>query len=117
MRSALLGMAAVTLVIAVAGCRDSLEPRTPENLLVSRIDAPASIAAGTPLSVTLTVNVGCNRIERFEISRNASGADITIWGGVLGIGRRTRCRMPYVQIGETDSYVRPTVRIDIYSVG
>lgn len=90
MKSALLVLAAVTLTSALAGCRDSLEPPPPAILPVSQIEAPASIAAGSSLTVTLTVNIGCDRIERLEIQRNASGAYIN------ALGRSTESRQGYL---------------------
>jgi hypothetical protein len=54
---------------------------------VSKIDAPASIAPGMPLSVVLTaVSGGCARFDRIETQRNASGASITVWGVNPAIG-------------------------------
>jgi hypothetical protein len=54
---------------------------------VSKIDAPASIAPGTSLSVVLTaVSGGCARFDHIETQRNASGASITVWGVNPAIG-------------------------------
>lgn len=80
MKTALLGVATVALIGALGGCRDGLKPQVPVILPVSQIEAPASIAAGEPLSVTLIVNIACNNFERYEIHRSASGASIIVWG-------------------------------------
>ncbi|MEO8910451.1 MAG: hypothetical protein ABI408_09505 [Gemmatimonadaceae bacterium] len=48
---------------------------------VTNLDAPATIAAGGTLTVTLIVSTGgCVRFDHLEVSRGQSNASITAWG-------------------------------------
>jgi hypothetical protein len=58
-----------------------LEGGQPVVLGVSKLEAPATVAAGSTLTVVLTVETGgCISFDRIEVTRDASGANVTAWG-------------------------------------
>lgn len=88
MRCGLFGVGFV-FVIAVGGCAGIFGPDQSVILQVSEIDAPASISAGSPLSVVLKVTTGgCRRFDRIEMTRVTTGANVTVWGDDSSIGRK-----------------------------
>jgi prophage tail gpP-like protein len=90
MRIVSLGFA-VALVSSGAGCW-ILAPHESVILPVTEIAAPASIPAGTQLSVVLTVQTGgCTRFDRIETERTATRATITAWGREPASGRNVQC--------------------------
>jgi hypothetical protein len=103
MKSALLGIVAFALVSAVA-CREPLDPLTSKILPVSEIDAPATIAAGSLLSVDLIISVGCNSVERVEVIKSASVAHITFWAPAVRGSENIECAMA--------KWIKQTVTID-----
>lgn len=83
-----LGAVAV-VVLAIGACRNPMAPDQSVVLDVSKLAAPASIAAGTPLSVVLTVVTGgCRTFDHIEIRRDASAATVTAWGKDVSVGRK-----------------------------
>ena len=74
-------------VVAVAGLVTmplACNPFAPDQsveLSVTKLDAPATISSGNPLTVVLTVTTGgCVSFDRITVERNASGASMTAWG-------------------------------------
>ena len=62
------------------GC-NPLAPKQMVVLGVSKLDAPATVAAGSTLTVVLTVETGgCVSFDRIEVTRDAGGANLTAWG-------------------------------------
>jgi hypothetical protein len=56
---------------------------------VSKLDAPATIAAGSPLTAVLTVTVGgCTSFENIVANRSASGASLVAYGRNAAKGRK-----------------------------
>src|SRR5258706_15027192 len=56
---------------------------------VSKLDAPATISTGTPLTVVLTVTTGgCKSFDHIAAERSASGASLTAWGQDAAKGER-----------------------------
>ena len=48
---------------------------------VSKLDAPATVSPGSPLTVVLTVTTGgCKTFDHIEVERTASLASLTVWG-------------------------------------
>jgi hypothetical protein len=87
MRRGLLAFGLV-LAFSVSGCSRIFGPNQSVVLHVSEIDAPATIAPGSTLSVTLHVTTGgCRRFDRIETSRVVAGASVTVWGHDSSIGR------------------------------
>jgi hypothetical protein len=81
MNRALLVMVAVVAGASTGGCRNPFSPSRSVILNVSEISAPASVAAGAPISVVLTVMTGgCVSFDHIETHSDASGASITAWG-------------------------------------
>ena len=71
----------LALSSAVAACGGTNELHTPVILGVSSVDAPAAIAVGARLEITLNVQVGgCLAFDHIEANRNASSATIIVWG-------------------------------------
>jgi hypothetical protein len=69
-----------------------LEPGQPVVLGVSKLDAPTTVAAGSTLTVVLTVETGgCVSFDRIEVTRDASGANLTAWGVDISNRRGTVC--------------------------
>lgn len=68
------------VVLVVLGC-SSTAPGDPVLLQVSKIDAPASVAAGSSFGVNLTVGVGdCLVFDHIEARRSESDIILTVWG-------------------------------------
>ena len=79
----------VTLAFSTIGCGSIFGPDQSVILRVAEIDAPATIAPGSTLSVTLQVTTGgCRRFDRIEIERVAAGATVTVWGHDSSIGKK-----------------------------
>jgi len=59
---------------------------------VSKLDAPATISAGSSLAIVLMVTTGgCTSFDHISVERDAAGASLTAWGidaakGKKGIG-------------------------------
>jgi hypothetical protein len=82
----------LALAFSVSGCGRIFGPNQSVVLQVSEIDAPATIAPGSTLSVTLHVTTGgCRRFDRIETSRVAAGVSVTVWGHDSSIGRDIMC--------------------------
>ena len=83
------------LVIAVVGfagaplaCDNPFASDQSVRLSVTQLDAPAAISAGSPLTVTLTVNTGgCVGFDHFEVERRTSVGTLTVWGRDAAKGR------------------------------
>jgi hypothetical protein len=91
MRRVLFGLVVAGLAAAPLGCNPFASNQSVV-LLVDQLDAPASISAGSPLTVVLTVVVGgCTTFERITVQRNASGATMTAWGRDGAKGRDLVC--------------------------
>jgi hypothetical protein len=81
MKRFLLGMAVVGFAAAPLACDNPFDSDQSVRLGVTQLDAPAAIAAGSPLTVTLTVNTGgCVGFDHFEVERQASFGTLTVWG-------------------------------------
>jgi hypothetical protein len=67
--------------LLLGGACNPLAPKRMVVLGVSKLDAPATIAAGSTLSVVVTVETGgCLSFDHIEVTRDASGASLTAWG-------------------------------------
>jgi hypothetical protein len=85
MRTISLGVVAVALV---AGC-GLTDPDQSVVLGVSRLDAPTTVVSGTPITVVLTVNLGgCLSFDHIQVTRDASGANVTVWGNDASKGKK-----------------------------
>ena len=87
MKSALFGVVVVA-VVAVGAC-NPFAPDQSVLLGVSKLEAPATIAAGSPLTVVLTVTTGgCKTFDRIAVERDASAVSLTPWGTDGAIGKK-----------------------------
>ena len=87
MKSALFGVVVVA-VVAVSAC-NPFAPDQSVLLGVSKLEAPATIAAGSPLTVVLTVTTGgCKTFDRIAVERDASAVSLTPWGTDGAIGKK-----------------------------
>lgn len=91
MKRVLLGVVA-GLVGSAAGCSYLSGPNEKVMLGVATMEAPASIPSGAPLTVVLSVLTRpCTGFDRFETSRDQSGATITVWGRNRSADRGGSC--------------------------
>jgi hypothetical protein len=71
-------------VVMVGALLWSCNPFAPDQkvvLGVSKLEAPATISAGSPLNIVVTVTTGgCTSFDRLEVQRDASSATLTAWG-------------------------------------
>jgi hypothetical protein len=104
MKRFLLGIAVVGFAAAPLACDNPFDNDQLVRLHVSQLDAPAAIAAGNPLSVTLTVQTGgCLSFDHFEVERNASVGTLTVWGRDAAKGRKDIACTDDIRM-ETHSY-------------
>ena len=88
MKTFLFGIAVAGFAAASTACSNLGAPDQSVILGVTKLDAPATIIAGNPLTVTLTVEIdGCSGFDHLEVGRGASGASIRAWGRDASIGR------------------------------
>ena len=81
------GMAVMAL--GVASACNPLAPDQSVVLGVTKLDAPATISASSPLTVVLTVTTGgCTSFDHIAVARDASGASLTAWGIDASKGRK-----------------------------
>jgi len=67
--------------VALVGACNPFAPDQSVLLGVTKLEAPATIAVGTPLSVVLTVTTGgCKTFDRIEVERAVAAASLTPWG-------------------------------------
>ena len=79
MKSSLLGI--VVLAAAAVGACNTVAPDESVVLDATKLEVPATIPAGSPLTVVLTVATGgCKTFDRIDIERDAAGAALTPWG-------------------------------------
>ena len=80
----------VTLAFSALGCSSIFGRDQSVILGVTQIDAPATVAPSSSLSVTLHVALvnGCQGFDRIEIDRVATGANVTVWGTDASRGRK-----------------------------
>jgi hypothetical protein len=85
MRSISFGVVALALV---AGC-GLTDPDQSVILGVSNLDAPTTVASGSTITAVLTVNLGgCLSFDHIQVTRDASGANVTVWGNDASIGNK-----------------------------
>ena len=82
----------VLLVVAsgaVVGCSNLSAPDQTVILGVSKLDAPSTVSSGQAINLVLSVELGgCLRFDRIETNRDASGANLIVWGKDISIGRK-----------------------------
>lgn len=82
------GIGVACLVGAAVAC-NPFAPDQSVVLGVTKIDAPATVASGTAITIVLTVTTGgCLSFDHIDVSRNASSANMTVWGRDATIGRK-----------------------------
>ncbi|HEV7388580.1 MAG TPA: hypothetical protein VGN73_08215 [Gemmatimonadaceae bacterium] len=117
MKRVLSGLVAVGIAAASFGC-NPFAPDQSVVLLVDQLDAPASISAGSPLTVVLTVIVGgCKVFDRISVQRGASGATMIAFGQDIAKGKDLACTDNAVPESHSYQFDPPfqnpfTVRVD-----
>ncbi len=95
MKTALLGLSLACVVGIVQSC-NPFSPDQSVTLGVAQLEAPATIVAGTPLSVVLTVELGgCKSFERIVTERTPQHATLTVLGSDASKGRDVSCPANY----------------------
>jgi hypothetical protein len=85
MRIISFGVVAVALV---AGC-GLTDPDQSVILGVSKLDAPTTVASGSTITAVLTVTLGgCLSFDHIQVTRDASGANVTVWGNDASKGNK-----------------------------
>jgi hypothetical protein len=81
-------IAVVVLAAPPLGC-NPFAPDQSVVLGVSKLEAPTSVSAGSPITVVLTVTTGgCKTFSRIDLERDASAASLTPWGTDGAKGRK-----------------------------
>jgi hypothetical protein len=102
MKRALFGIAVVAIVAGPVAC--NLFADHSVILDVSKLDAPATISPGSPLTVVLTVTTGrCKSFDHIAAEHSASGASLTAWGQDAAKGERN-VSCPLNIVNEPHSY-------------
>jgi hypothetical protein len=77
----------IVATVAVGACN----PFAPDQSVIlgaSKLEAPTTIAAGSPLTVVVTVTTGgCLTFDHFSVERQADAASIVAWGRDAAKGR------------------------------
>lgn len=85
MRTISFGVVAVALV---AGC-GLTDPDQSVILGVSQLDAPSTVASGSPITAVLTVTLGgCLSFDHIQVDRDANSAHIIVWGNDSSKGNK-----------------------------
>lgn len=88
MKLVLFGVAIAAAVTVPVAC-NPFAPDQSVILGVSKLEAPATISAGTPLTVVVTVTTGgCTTFDHFAVERQPSVASIVAWGRDAAKGRK-----------------------------
>jgi hypothetical protein len=87
MKHTLFGIAVVT--VGTMGACSAVAPDQSVVLIVTKLEAPATIAAGSPLTVVLTVITGgCKTFDRIDVEREAYAVALTPWGTDAAAGNK-----------------------------
>lgn len=82
----------VTCVVALLTSPIGCNPFAPDQsviLGVTKLEAPATVAAASPLTVTLTVQTGgCTSFDRIDVQKMPGGVRIVPWGTDSRIGNK-----------------------------
>jgi hypothetical protein len=104
----LVCIASVVLIGALSGCHDPTSNAGLVELNTQTLDAPATIAPGATLTVSVSVEVGgCLTFDHIQSHRTASQADLTVWGRDIRTGitdRAILCPRFFVEPQEYQLY-------------
>ncbi|PYO07483.1 MAG: hypothetical protein DMD30_10940 [Gemmatimonadetes bacterium] len=79
----------VVVAVVAAGACNPFAPDQSVVLDVTKLEAPATIAAGSPLTVVLTVTTGgCKTFDHIAVERETYAAALTPWGTDGAIGKK-----------------------------
>ncbi len=96
MKRASFGLLALGLVVSPLAC-NLLDPNQSTILPVTKLDAPATVSAAAPFSVTLTIRTGgCTSFDRLDVQRMDGGARIVPWGNDATIGHKNVSCAAYI---------------------
>jgi hypothetical protein len=90
----IVSLGGVVIAAAIVGISASCDnpfssPDQSVILGVTKFEAPTTVAPGTAITVVLTVTTGgCLSFDHIEVNRDASGANLTVWGRDATIGRK-----------------------------
>ena len=100
------GLAVAAVVTVLMGCTDSAgtkEPAQSHPLPVSKLEAPATVSAGSPVDVVLTVGRGaCEAFDHISEVRGDSQITLAAWGRNLASPPGAEC--PRILIEEPHTY-------------
>jgi len=83
-----LSVVLVSGVVALTGC-DVLAPDQSIILSVPKIDAPATVSAGSSFTVTLTIQTGgCRSFSHVDVQKFDTGLHVVPWGTDASIGHK-----------------------------
>jgi hypothetical protein len=87
------------LTVGAMGACSAFGPDQSVVLAVTKLEAPATIAAGSPLTVVLTVTTGgCKTFDRIDVEREAYAVALTPWGTDAATGNKnTSCPTDIVE--------------------
>jgi hypothetical protein len=81
MKTLSLGLAVAMSMTISVGCRDSGGPDQYARLQVTKLEAPATVAAGASVDVVLTVGFGsCITFDRISEGRDGAQINLVVWG-------------------------------------
>jgi hypothetical protein len=76
-----ISFGSVFVAVATVGACNPFAPDQSVLLGVTKLEAPATISAGSPLTVVLTVTTGgCVTFDHIDVERDTYGAALTPWG-------------------------------------
>jgi len=75
-------------LVALTGC-NVFDPDHTVILSVPKIDAPATVTAGTSFTVTVTVQTGgCRSFSRLEVQKFTTAVRVVPWGTDASVGNK-----------------------------
>ena len=88
-----LSVVVVSGLISLTGC-NLLDPKPDQSVILSvpRIDAPATVSAGSSFTVTLTILTGsCRSFSRLDVEKSNTGVRVEPWGKDVSLGTSIVC--------------------------
>jgi hypothetical protein len=100
MRIVSLGVVVGVLVTILVGCTDSAAP-PPSGIArigVAKLDAPTTVALGSPVDAVLTVEVGgCVSFDHITAARSGSRITLAAWGKTATLPPNAVCMAYLIQ--------------------
>ena len=88
MKPSSFGLFVLAIAASTLAC-NLVDPDQSTILPVTKLDAPATVSATAPFSVTLTIRTGgCTSFDRIDVQRMDRGVRIVPWGSDATIGHK-----------------------------